>query len=317
MKISVFYPHSLFSAWSVSEGLCDTLFRMGHTVVKAPIDPSTTQLSRAKFPSLDVLNECDMVLVSGPEHIRKFIDALYHDFGKLKAKKVGYFHETIERSDYGRLDFENISKGFDALYTPAAQDEKYGMKFLPFGVDTEMFRRCQNAGTDYCVCESGKDVCDLVGGGEYRDRSAIFIGLLYGARAEFVKKHGLESLIQFGNCQVQDLDGVNIRKSVELYASELKRSKILVNLPSLCRHAVTKITEGAACGSVVVTHKVEDERNHILKSGVYYESGEELKAILEDVLANDSKREEIARKQCEEVHSNHRLDQRLQVILES
>jgi glycosyltransferase involved in cell wall biosynthesis len=305
MKIAVFYPRSLYSAWSVSEGIVDTLERMGHEVLNCGIDPQTTKLSRKDFPSVDELNACDLVLVSGPEHLRNFIIRLYPEWAKVSTKKVGWWHETVERSDYGRLPVEQINSAYDVCFTPAAQDEKYGMKWLPFGVDAGIF----------CGCLMCKGDADGHIGRQKRDRGAIFVGLLYGPRAEFVKKHGLQTLIKFGACKVEDLDGVNVRKSVELYASELRRSKILVNLPSLCRHAVTKISEGAACGAVVVTHKVEDERNHILKSGVFYESGDQLREILSSLLSDDSKREEIALAQCEEVHAHHRLDQRLETIL--
>jgi hypothetical protein len=308
MKIAVFYPRSLYSAWSVSEGVVDTLERMGHEVLNCGIDPQTTKLSRKDFPSVDELNACDLVLVSGPEHLRNFIISLYPEWEKVATKKVGWWHETVERSDYGRMPVEQINSAYDVCFTPAAQDEKYGMKWLPFGVDYAVFHEHIPGDRVHGKC-CNRDPY------EERDREAIFIGLLYGPRAEFVKKHGLETLIKFGACKVEDLDGVNVRKSVELYASELRRSKILVNLPSLCRHAVTKITEGAACGAVVVTHKVEDERNHILKSGVFYESGDQLREILYSLLSDDSKREEIALAQCREVHAHHRLDQRLETIL--
>lgn len=300
MKIAVFYPRSLYSAWSVSEGIVDTLKRMGHEPLNCGVDPQQKEISRSQFPSFDALKECDLVLVSGPEHLREYIAALYPDFKKLKTKKVCWWHETVEREDYGKMPSGEFNAPYDVAFTPAAQDEKYGMKWLPFGVDTEMFKSEEIfhgvIGMPYGVI-----------GRPARTHGAVFVGLLYGPRAEFVKKHGLESLIKFGACQVQDIDGVNIRKSVELYASELRRSRVLVNLPTLCRHAVTKLFEGAACGCAVLTHKVEDDRNHVLKSAQYYETGEELKELLSQNLVGS----EV------EVVNNHRLDQRLQVILKN
>jgi hypothetical protein len=286
MKIAVFYPRSLYSAWSVSEGIVDTLKRMGHEPLNCGVDPQQKEISRSQFPSFDALKECDLVLVSGPEHLREYIAALYPDFKKLKTKKVCWWHETVEREDYGKMPSGEINAPYDVAFTPAAQDEKYGMKWLPFGVDTEMFN-IRPVST--------------------RPNGAVFVGLLYGPRAEFVKKHGLESLIKFGTCKVEDLSGVNVRQSVELYATELRRTKVLVNLPSLCRHAVTKIFEGAACGCAVATHVLEDERNHVLESATYYRTGEELKEVLGKQLRGCA---------GEALHS-HRLDQRLEVILKN
>lgn len=294
MRIACFFPQSLYSAWSVSEGLVDTLRRMGHEPVACPIDPNTKSLSRSQYPSLEQLNECDGVLVSGPEHINKFLTALYPKWNDVKVPMVAWWHETVERSDYGMLDYKRTNARYSKVFTPAAQDEQYGMTHLPFGVDVDMF---------HPIC------------GDDRKYGAIFVGLVYGPRAEFVTKHRLHEVIQAGKCEVTDFDGVNVRKSCELYAATLRDAKILVNLPSLCRHAVTKIFEGPACGAVMLTHKVEDERNHVLRSAMYYENGDELRDAVVALLENDSLRMEKAIKQCEEIHEHHRLDQRLEVIL--
>lgn len=292
MKIAVFYPNSIYSAWSVSEGIVDTLKRMGHETVGYPIDPNAQKLSRAAFPA--DLNEFDAVLVSGPEHLRVAITALYPTFKGLRVKKLAWMHETVERSDYGRLPIEEIKSLYDRVFTPAAQDEKYGMKFLPFGVDTVMFLKSD----DFGVLPPKKQY------------GAVFIGLLYGPRAEFVKKHGLENLIQFGKCEA-----LSVRRSAEVYAAELRRARVLVNLPSLCRHSVTKIFEGAACGACVVTEKLDDERNVVLKEAVYYNDGNGLKKFLELDSAEDYAH--IAEKQRFEIYDHHRLEQRLEIILQN
>lgn len=330
MKIACIYPRSLFSAWSVSEGIVDTLRRMGHEPLNCGIDQQAKQFKRSDYPSMDELNACDLIIVSGPEHIGKFVRAIYPEWDKVKTKKALWWHETIERADYGKLDVDGIKTLGDVFYTPAAQDEKFGLTWLPFGVDTEMFKPCwvydnvhfqQSADWKHEACGEnhifGPHHCPLdrrFDSGK-RDIDCAFIGLVYGPRQEFLKKltpHLGDIKLTIGNCQVQDLSGVNIRKSVELYASELRRCKVLMNLPSLCRHTVTKIFEGAACGALVLTDRVEDERN-LVDSAVYYETPEQCAERLRRFVSEGCTI--LSQTNCEEVHKNHRLDQRLSVIL--
>ena len=129
MKLAVFFPASLFSAWACSYGLVDCLRRMGHEVTGVPID-----LAKAHAPQVPADGDFEGVIISGPEHLRRSHSIHW------KVPTVAWLHETVEREDYGKLDVEAIKRSADVVFCPAVQDEKYGFRYLPFGVDTEIFR---------------------------------------------------------------------------------------------------------------------------------------------------------------------------------
>lgn len=290
MKVAVFYPESLYSAWSVSEGLADELKRGGHEVIAAPIKPETTQLSRKAFPSREELESCDRVIVSGPEHLGKFLSALYPDWQQFKVKKVAYLHETIEREDYGKLPIDQLKRIGDILFSPAAQDEDHGLKWLPFGVDTTMFD------------------CKFVHWDRLHD--SMFIGLMYPKRVEFLQKSGLAL-----PCMTLQVAG-DVRKSAELYARELCHIRVLVNLPSLCQHLVTKVFEAMACGCAVVTPHMGNRNFELFENGKniqYYDNNP--KGIIDGLLDNPEYALKMARAGYEEVKARHDLKFRVEALL--
>lgn len=251
MKLAVFFPASLFSAWACSYGLVDCLRRMGHEVVSVGVDPQSGKLQPPRGPDLASI---DGFIVSGPEHIVKPIEVAYPGWHKKTGRpKVAWLHETIEREDYGKLDVEAIKRSADVIFCPAIQDEKYGFRYLPFGVDTEIFKPYPG-----CAC------CDYCDSWESPEKSvdAAFIGLLYPKRQAFLaelKKHGVNLVT--GNVQVLELGGINPRKTAELYAENIRKIKVFVNLPTLSQLAVTKIYEVLACGTMLLTPEVADMRN--------------------------------------------------------
>lgn len=229
MRLAVFFPASLFSAHCVSYGLVNTLKRMGHEVVAIGIDPSRPY-------NVAPETKMDAMIISGPEHLK--ISARNHD-----VPTVAWMHETVEREDYGKLDVEAIRKSADIVFCPAMQDEKHGFRYLPFGVDTTVFRPDPK---------------------QPRTRDAGFIGLVYPKRQEFLAK--LRPLLNgtklsVGNVQVLEVDGVNPQRTAELYALNLRSFRLFVNLPTLSQLAVTKIYEALACGTPVITPRIEHMEN--------------------------------------------------------
>jgi len=130
MKLAVFFPASLFSAWACSYGLVDCLKRMGHEVTSVPVDPQ--QKLKPFIPDLD---KHEGIVISGPEHIQ-----IGPSFIRARVPTVAWLHETVEREDYGKLDVEAIKRSADIVFCPAIQDEKHGFRYLPFGVDTKIFK---------------------------------------------------------------------------------------------------------------------------------------------------------------------------------
>ena len=288
MRLAVFYPHNPTSAWSVSQGLAETLQRMGNDVVFCPIKPGRS-ISRTEFPELEALNECDAVVVSGPEHIRKYLIALY-PWEKVAIPKLGWLHESVRREDYGQLDVEAIKRTADFVFCPARQDEEFGFDYLPFGVDTAMF----------------------AAGNRVRDIPLAFIGMMYPKREEWMRTHRIPEL-RIGRCEVTDLDGINVEQSARVYAEQLRRIKVFLNLPSLSQLAVTKVYEAMACGAALITPPVKDSG---FVSGEHLMFYEDNPAGAIEALRDDAFREKLAKAGCGEVHAKHSLESRLGVMLQ-
>lgn len=298
MKLAVFFPASLFSAWACSYGLVNTLRRMGHQVEAVAIDPQ----SRTQGRISGFYNHVDGIIISGPEHIGKFTPRHNHS--------VAWMHETVEREDYGKLDVDAIKRSADVVFCPGIQDEQYGFRYLPFGVDTEIFK----PGVPYYY-----DHETNIEGGVKKTIDAGFIGLLYPKRQEFLaklKKHGVN--LTTGNVQVLELGGVNPQKTAELYAENIRKIKVFVNLPTLSQLAVTKVYEVMACGTHLLTPQVSDMRNFDgLPCDPYDESepeklGNRLKLLLtgpSEILAKH------AAKNAKRMHDEHRLELRCEKLI--
>lgn len=244
MKIAAFYSDSPFAGWVQAEGFCDVLKRMGHEVVPIGVPP-VTQITQAMADKVNKpIDDCDLVIVSGPEWLRKWIQAFYPNWGKLKCPKVGWYHESFIREDF-TLDYANFEGMFDFHFFPDKADaEKYQGDFLPLGVDTGMFSS----------------------GAAERDIEVGFIGLMYPKRAAFVQ----ELTPHLGDIQIKymtafqserglipsiavwDADGLNIRRSMQLLAETYRRIKVFVTFPSLSNVLVAKVLESMACGCNLV-----------------------------------------------------------------
>lgn len=252
MKIAVFFTNSHTAAWSLTLGLTDTLKRMGHEVLAGPLVPGAKSVSKSSVPSFDELTTADAVLVSGPEYLTPYLKALYPDWGKLEVPKAAWYHESNHREDK-EFHFEKVMPFYDFNFFPAPQDaEELKGEFLPFGVDTAMFSP-RKAGLPMAWSELEKAVKSV------RDIDLAFIGLMYDKRVEFFKKlpKDIRDRLRIGNCLVQDLDGINIRKSAELYADTLRRTKVFVMMPALSQLVVTKVYEVKACGAYLLEPDAE------------------------------------------------------------
>jgi hypothetical protein len=247
LKIAAFYSDSPFAGWVQCEGFADVLRRMGHEVVAIAVPP-VKQITQALADKVNKpIDDCDMVIVSGPEHLRAWIRAFYPNWTKLPCPKVAWYHESFVRDDY-TLEYSKFESMFDFHFFPDKTDaEKYNGEFLPLGVDTEIF---------HC-------------GAAERDIEVGFIGLMYPKRAKFVeelKPHLGDIKINYMvACQserglipaiaVWDADGLNIRRSMELLAETYRRINVFVTFPSLSNVLVAKVLESMACGCTLVAPK--------------------------------------------------------------
>lgn len=260
MRIAAFYSNSPFAGWVQCEGFVDVLKRMGHDVVGIGVPP-VTKITKEEAARINKpISDCDLIIVSGPEHLRKWIQYFYKDWGKLTIPKVGWYHESFVREDYS-LNYADFEPMFDFHFFPDPDDaKKFKGDWLPLGVDTEMFWSGDNE----------------------RDIEVGFIGLMYPKRAKFVEElssHLGDIKIKYMTaCQserglipaigVWDADGLNIRRSMELLSDTYRRIKVFVTFPSLSKVLVAKVLESMACGCVLVAPKQPVE----LSGYLYYEN---------------------------------------------
>jgi glycosyltransferase involved in cell wall biosynthesis len=250
LKIAAFYSDSPFAGWVQCEGFVDVLKRMGHEVVGIGVPP-VTQITQAMADKVNKpIDDCDLIIVSGPEWLRKWILAFYPNWGKLKAPKVAWYHESFVRDDF-TINYGDYEKMYDFHFFPDKSDaEKYKGEFLSLGVDTWIFH------------PDSKQA-------EHRDIEVGFIGLMYPKRAQFVQEltpHLGDIQIKYMTaCQserglipaigVWDAEGFNIRRSMKLLAETYRRIKVFVTFPSLSNVLVAKVLESLACGCALVAPK--------------------------------------------------------------
>lgn len=321
MKIAAFYSDSPFAGWVQCEGFVDVLKRMGHEVVGIGIPP-TTQITRSEAEKINQpIDDCELILVSGPEHLRKWIEAFYPSWDKLKAPKVAWYHESFVRDDYS-LDYAKFEKMFDFHFFPDKSDaEKYKGEWLPLGVDTEMFCELPGAPQRPQYLEWAREH------GKPRDIDVAFIGLMYPKRAEFVQQlrpHlGDITLKIMAGCQserglipaisVFDADGLNIRRSMELLAETYRRIKVFVTFPSLSNVLVAKVLESMACGCFLIAPEQPLGRDWLTGYSAY-EGAYSCAAQIRTVLGRGTDATQAAHTGCDLVQQHHRMELRFEEI---
>src|SRR5580698_6188037 len=275
MKVGFAYPQSQYSAWSMSQGISATLRRMGHTVTDIPVvpndKPNPMQLAafKQRIPNIEELKSLDAIIVSGPEHVCPWLDYGYTKYAwkNLGVPKAAWYHESFFRDD-AMIDFNQVKWTADEHFFPAIQDaEMHDQEafaqghahWLPFGVDTEVFRPSHITRMKIPE-ERGRFARDPVFSSS-KDFGVCFIGLLYDKRKAYL--HALTRHrtppIMCGNVQVIDMDGFQFEESARRLASDYRRIKLFLNLPALSRLLVTKLYEVMACGTFIATPELNTE----------------------------------------------------------
>jgi hypothetical protein len=332
VRLAVFFPKSQHAAWSMSNGLVTTLRRMGYQVLRGElpatggnVPPQVFESIKESLPAIEALKGCDAILVSGPEHIAPWLDAVYgkYEWKQLGVPKAAWWHETLQREDYS-IDWDNVSCWADENFVPAWQDadwldqEAFGkghVHWLPFGVDTHVFRPHDDF---------------LLGRTQKKEWPVAFIGLVYEKRARFLKALGQHNHppIRVGNVSISDLSGYCAEESVLRLAANYRSIGVFFNMPALSSLLVTKVYEVMACGTFLLTPELSADRGisknmELFESGrhlVYYRSSNlpYVAQLLREWSSEEkfSEREKIAMAGCGEVHEKHSLEKRLAVILE-
>jgi len=303
VKIAAFYSDSPFASWTQSRGFGAVLRRMGHEVTEIPVPPgnkvTSSQVAKINKP----IHDCELVIVSGPEHLKDWINQFYPQWNSLKVPKVGWYHESFSaREDY-KLQYGNFEGMFDFHFFPDKDDAaKYKGEWLPLGVDTDMFH-------PLCPDTSG------CGGEHGRDIDSAFIGMMYPKRQRFYSElkpllAGIPFRVNTGNVVVHGIDGMDVERTAILMAETYRRIKVFVSFPAICNVLVSKILESMACGCYLVAPEQPVE----LKSYAAYSNAKGCAREIKEALAVPAYRERMARAGVEEVNKNHRMELRFEAI---
>ena len=270
------------SAWCCAEGIVSGLRELGYNVIDGG-NPAKSHIP------VGLLHQADLILLGAPEW---FGSALWRHYGsewrRLKARKAAWYAESFHRDDRD-FDFGIVRDLADAHYFPAIQDaEEFGGQWLPFGVDTSVFRPRPVA----------------------TQHDAAFLGSMYQKRVEYIAR------IKYPLTRIQSVSSNDVRKSFELLSEAYGSTKIFVNLPAYSRLLVTKVTEVMASGTFLMTPRLDHpsaERNMLpFQSGrhlVYFdpEAPEELADLIRYYLENPLERQAIADAGRAEVVENHAM----------
>lgn len=338
MKIAVLFPRSRISAWSLCDGVVNTLRRMGHKVlpVEIPqiigaIDELRFEALKARLPKISELGKQDAILLSAPEHIGPWIDAIYGKYEwkhEVTCPKLAWYHESFFREDF-TIDFDTVSYWADEHFFPAIQDAEFfdqesfakgRAHYLPFGVDTDIFKPFQNYSGS--IEEHNFLLKEKVW-------PIAFVGTMYDKRQAFLNalsKHD-HPPIRFGTVTVEDLSGYCAEESARRLAANYRQVGVFFNMPALSRLLVTKVYEVMACGTFILSPQLPADRGmhknlELFQTGhhlVYYRSSNlpYVAQLLREFSSPEklATREEIAAEGCREVHEKHSLEKRLETIL--
>jgi hypothetical protein len=292
LHIAVFHALSdMGSAWSYTSGVHYTLNAMGHNAFDAG-DPRYSNVP------IELLEDVDVIFVVGLEWFDTILIERYGEaWGKLRAVKVGLYFETAHRDDRD-FPYGNWRQIVDLPYFPACQDaEEFGGTWLPFGADTTMFAPQASVAKQVDVG---------------------FIGQMYQKRLDFCAR------INAPIVRVMPEEDKNMAVSFRHLVRAYCAIRIFVNLPSLSRLLVTKVSEIMACGTMLITPKMDHpsavRNTETFEDGkhlVYYDpsSPEDLKEKIAFYLSRPDLVEQVSQAGYREILRAHTMVHKLRIIL--
>lgn len=289
--VAVFHCTSgVQSAWSCAEGIVRTFAALGLRTIDCG-HPLRTDVA------IEDLRAADLIVLMAPEW---YHHALVQRFGAawqtLETPKIAWYAESFHRDDRD-FDFGAVRDLADVHYFPAHQDAvEFGGKWLPFGVDTEVFYP--------------KPVPKRF--------DVAFLGQLYPKRLEYVRR------ITIPITHIQSVSDPDPATSFARLAEAYSMAKIFVNLPAYSRLLVTKVTEVMACGTLLITPEIDHpsgadnlKQFEHGKSLLYYppDRPETIGDLVAGVMASGDTLERMSEDGRREVHERHSLKVRLTTIL--
>ena len=330
MRIAYFHTGTILTSWHFYS-LAATMRSLGHEVLDASIPTDRNgavvhQLGRAEYqrvvaelPTLQDLQNCDVIMVAGPEYVIVWLNTLYGNaWRNLRARKVAFYLESSKREDV-QFPYERFANGFDLHFFPDPDDaERFGGHHFTWYADTDMFKPCSHEGEEGHLCDRACEERRL----QEKKYSAAFVGSLYPKRVQFLSKFlPLIPEIDFraNGVMVRDLGGERPRLAAELLAENLRQIKIHVGLASNnSMMMVPRPFETMACGTFLLTYRTKDNPFRDGEHCRVYdpEKPEELAEMIRYYLVHEEERERIARAGCAEVRRNYSMKTRIAQILD-
>ncbi len=219
MRIGVLHLSNSGNSWNMSEGVINTLRRMGHEVLTALCIYDSPHLSQRPNSDWSCL---DFVLVFEAEYLP------IEFWRDLTPPRALWFTETAGRCDV-RFEGQYIKRLALSRYAffPALQDARtYGRVWLPHRVDIEMFRPL------------GSDKSIDIG----------YFGQVYERR------RALWNAIQAAGIQVTRIDRELCERveSNQRLVQAINRCRMILALPSYSHSFTTRPVETMACGVPLV-----------------------------------------------------------------
>ncbi len=332
MRIAYFHTGTILSSWSIFS-MGSTLRSMGHEVLEGTIPTNyhgavVNNLGRGdyerilkKMPTLMDLENCDAILVAGPEYVAVWLNTLYgkDQWCKLKARRIALYLESTDRKD-NPFRYDIFADWYNVHYFPDRDDvARFGGKHLEGFIDLEMFKPCVLEGQPGHSCSQSCDARRMA----EKKYQAAFVGSLYQKRMQFLTDLlPLMPDVDFhaNGIAVRDLSGECHREWAELLAKNIRQIKVHVALPSNnIKMMVARPFETMACGTFLLTYRTQDNP---FRDGVHCrlydpDKPKELAELIRYYATHEEEREAIARAGFEEIRKNYCVRHRLTEILNS
>ena len=216
MKIGVHHLENLGNSWNMSNGVVNTLRRMGHTV--------ESNIQEKGSPCPASWNDMDFVLVLEADYVPP------ENYSHLTCPKALWFTETENREDMS-YDYPWRMTFSPYCFFVGIQDaRKYGKTWLPHGVDTELFK-------PYPVPKT---------------ISIGYYGSLYEKRIPLWKAIQAAGIPVTPIIRVK----CERRHSFELLARDICRCWVMLALPAYSHSFTTRPTEVFACDVPIVGSEI-------------------------------------------------------------
>jgi hypothetical protein len=293
MKIDCIYGETYWNSWVFSQGVAEVLVRMGHDVHFRVVNHRPGTFSFSRKSEVPARKDAELALVVAAEWMPEV--GWQKDYTCPVALWLGGGGHRKDGVSFAST-YEQFLKDTPFGFFPSAQDAKeFGGTWLPYGVDTEMFKPMPEVEKSWDVVTCGHI---------YNDERRAFL--------QSLKNMGLN--IPHVDTGRDDLR--TCRENNEELAKLYNRAYAVISMPTIEYVYPGRVLEVMACGvAVLVPH---DPYKNILqfKEAVPLHYDEQNLETLKSLLLCKEELRKNAVVCLEEARKHHKLEFRLEKILE-